>query len=200
MEHGGGNNSHLHRVVTSFGHLLHHGRRPVLPEGPPPRRRQHQVIEMIQDIKSHLHDWTDPDGDQRLPPQLLNKEAFDHSGLICGMGPRSTHLRPQRADPPLLREPAGRGEGRQDDLALYRNIERRPKLISKNRPIYKGSAPTSTCTAGSSTTCWASRWNCTPPLFAIARIVGWSARPHRGGAGVHEQDHPPACERRPGAG
>ncbi len=120
---------------------------------------------MIQDIKSHLHDWTDPEETSAYLRKLLNKEAFDHSGLIYGIGHAVYSISDPREQ--ILRSFVNQlavEKGRQDDLALYRNIEEEaPKLISKNRPIYKGSAPTSTCTAGSSTTCWASRWNCTPP-------------------------------------
>ena len=84
----------------------------MLPEGPRHGGANIKVIEMIQDIKSHLHDWTDPDETSAYLRKLLNKEAFDHSGLIYGMGHAALLPSPTpETDPPLLREPAGRGEG-----------------------------------------------------------------------------------------
>ena len=146
MEHGGRQQLHLHHPggdLLGFGHLLHHGRRPVLPEGARHGGANIKVIEMIQDIKGHLSDWTDPEETSHYLRKILNKETFDHSGLIYGMGHAVYSISDPREQ--ILRSFVNQlalEKGRQDDLALYRNIEvEAPKLISNNRPIFKGVSP-----------------------------------------------------------
>ena len=69
-------------------------------------------------------------------------------------------------------------KGRQDDLALYRNIEvEAPKLISNNRPIFKGVSPNIDLYSGFLYDLLGIPMELYTPLFAIARIVGWSAHP-----------------------
>ena len=136
-----------------------------------------KVIEMIQDIKSHLHDWTDPEETSAYLRKLLNKEAFDHSGLIYGMGHAVYSISDPREQ--ILRSFVNQlavEKGRQDDLALYRNIEEEaPKLISKNRPIYKGVSANIDLYSGFLYDLLGIPVELYTPLFAIARIVGWSA-------------------------
>ena len=203
MEHGGGNNSTFTtRVVTSSGSDTYSTMAAALSslKGPRHGGANIKVIEMIQDIKGHLSDWTDPEETSHYLRKILNKETFDHSGLIYGMGHAVYSISDPREQ--ILRSFVNQlalEKGRQDDLALYRNIGGGPKLISNNRPIFKGSAPTSTCTAGSSMTCWASPWSSTPPVRH--RPDRGLERPPDRGAGVHEQDHPPRLhERHAGAG
>ena len=132
---------------------------------------------MIQDIKAHLDDWTDPDQTRRYLAKLLNKEAFDHSGLIYGMGHAVYSISDPREQ--ILRafvHQLAEEKGRQDDLALYRNIEEEaPKLISKNRPIYKGVSPNVDLYSGFLYDLLGIPMELYTPLFAIARVVGWSA-------------------------
>ena len=180
MEHGGGNNSTFTtRVVTSSGSDTYSTRAAALSslKGPRHGGANIKVIEMIQDIKAHLDDWTDPDQTRRYLAKLLNKEAFDHSGLIYGMGHAVYSISDPREQ--ILRafvHQLAEEKGRQDDLALYRNIEEEaPKLISKNRPIYKGVSPNVDLYSGFLYDLLGIPMELYTPLFAIARVVGWSA-------------------------
>ena len=180
MEHGGGNNSTFTtRVVTSSGSDTYSVMAAALSslKGPKHGGANIKVIEMIQDIKSHLHDWTDPDETSAYLRKLLNKEAFDHSGLIYGMGHAVYSISDPREQ--ILRSFVNQlavEKGRQDDLALYRNIEEEaPKLISKNRPIYKGVSANIDLYSGFLYDLLGIPVELYTPLFAIARIVGWSA-------------------------
>lgn len=180
MEHGGGNNSTFTtRVVTSSGSDTYSTMAAALSslKGPRHGGANIKVIEMIQDIKAHLDDWTDPDQTRRYLAKLLNKEAFDHSGLIYGMGHAVYSISDPREQ--ILRafvHQLAEEKGRQDDLALYRNIEEEaPKLISKNRPIYKGVSPNVDLYSGFLYDLLGIPMELYTPLFAIARVVGWSA-------------------------
>ena len=180
MEHGGGNNSTFTtRVVTSSGSDTYSTMAAALCslKGPRHGGANIKVIEMIQDIKSHLHDWTDPEETSAYLRKLLNKEAFDHSGLIYGMGHAVYSISDPREQ--ILRSFVNQlavEKGRQDDLALYRNIEEEaPKLISKNRPIYKGVSANIDLYSGFLYDLLGIPVELYTPLFAIARIVGWSA-------------------------
>ena len=180
MEHGGGNNSTFTtRVVTSSGSDTYSTMAAALCslKGPRHGGANIKVIEMIQDIKSHLHDWTDPDETSAYLRKLLNTEAFDHSGLIYGMGHAVYSISDPREQ--ILRSFVNQlavEKGRQDDLALYRNIEEEaPKLISKNRPIYKGVSANIDLYSGFLYDLLGIPVELYTPLFAIARIVGWSA-------------------------
>ena len=180
MEHGGGNNSTFTtRVVTSSGSDTYSTMAAALSslKGPRHGGANIKVIEMIQDIKAHLTDWTDPDETRHYLAKLLNKEAFDRSGLIYGMGHAVYSISDPREQ--ILRSFVNQlalEKGRQDDLALYRNIEEEaPKLISKNRPIYKGVSPNIDLYSGFLYDLLGIPMELYTPLFAIARIVGWSA-------------------------
>ena len=180
MEHGGGNNSTFTtRVVTSSGSDTYSTVAAALSslKGPRHGGANIKVIEMIQDIKGHLHDWTDPDETSAYLKKILAKETFDHSGLIYGMGHAVYSISDPREQ--ILRSFVNElaiEKGRQDDLALYRNIEvEAPKLISKNRPIYKGVSANIDLYSGFLYDLLGIPVELYTPLFAIARIVGWSA-------------------------
>ena len=180
MEHGGGNNSTFTtRVVTSSGSDTYSTVAAALSslKGPRHGGANIKVIEMIQDIKGHLNDWTDPDETRAYLKKILAKETFDHSGLIYGMGHAVYSISDPREQ--ILRSFVNElaiEKGRQDDLALYRNIEvEAPKLISKNRPIYKGVSANIDLYSGFLYDLLGIPMELYTPLFAIARIVGWSA-------------------------
>ena len=180
MEHGGGNNSTFTtRVVTSSGSDTYSTVAAALSslKGPRHGGANIKVIEMIQDIKGHLNDWTDPDETSAYLKKILAKETFDHSGLIYGMGHAVYSISDPREQ--ILRAFVNElaiEKGRQDDLALYRNIEvEAPKLISKNRPIYKGVSANIDLYSGFLYDLLGIPMELYTPLFAIARIVGWSA-------------------------
>ena len=180
MEHGGGNNSTFTtRVVTSSGSDTYSTMAAALSslKGPRHGGANIKVIEMIQDIKGHLSDWTDPEETSHYLRKILNKETFDHSGLIYGMGHAVYSISDPREQ--ILRSFVNQlalEKGRQDDLALYRNIEvEAPKLISNNRPIFKGVSPNIDLYSGFLYDLLGIPLELYTPLFAIARIVGWSA-------------------------
>ena len=180
MEHGGGNNSTFTtRVVTSSGSDTYSTVAAALSslKGPRHGGANIKVIEMIQDIKGHLNDWTDPDETSAYLKKILAKETFDHSGLIYGMGHAVYSISDPREQ--ILRSFVNElaiEKGRQDDLALYRNIEvEAPKLIYKNRPIYKGVSANIDLYSGFLYDLLGIPMELYTPLFAIARIVGWSA-------------------------
>ena len=180
MEHGGGNNSTFTtRVVTSSGSDTYSTMAAALSslKGPRHGGANIKVIEMIQDIKGHLSDWTDPEETSHYLRKILNKETFDHSGLIYGMGHAVYSISDPREQ--ILRSFVNQlalEKGRQDDLALYRNIEvEAPKLISNNRPIFKGVSPNIDLYSGFLYDLLGIPMELYTPLFAIARIVGWSA-------------------------
>lgn len=180
MEHGGGNNSTFTtRVVTSSGSDTYSTVAAALSslKGPRHGGANIKVMEMIQDLKNNLSDWTDPDQTSEYLKKILRKEAFDHSGLIYGMGHAVYSISDPREQ--ILRSFVNQlavEKGRQDDLTMYRNIEEEaPKLISKNRPIYKGVSANIDLYSGFLYDLLGIPMELYTPLFAIARIVGWSA-------------------------
>lgn len=180
MEHGGGNNSTFTtRVVTSSGSDTYSTIAAALSslKGPRHGGANIKVIEMIQDIKAHLNDWTDREEVAAYLRKILNKEAFDHSGLIYGMGHAVYSISDPREQ--ILKSfvlPLAEAKGRHQDLALYRNIEElAPQLISESRPIYKGVSPNIDFYSGFLYDLLDIPMELYTPLFAIARIVGWSA-------------------------
>ena len=190
MEHGGGNNSTFTtRVVTSSGSDTYSTMAAALCslKGPKHGGANIKVVEMIRDLKSTLADWTDEGQVADYLTRLLNKEAFDRAGLIYGMG----HAIYSISDPRerVLRtfvQSLAEEKGRDKDLKLYQTIEDlAPKIIAGNRPIYKGVSPNVDFYSGFLYELLDIPLELYTPLFAIARIVGWSA--HRieelGGAG-----------------
>lgn len=180
MEHGGGNNSTFTtRVVTSSGADTYSVMAAALSslKGPKHGGANIKVMEMIQDLKNNLSDWTDPGQTSEYLKKILRKEAFDHSGLIYGMGHAVYSISDPREQ--ILRSFVNQlavEKGRHDDLTMYRNIEEEaPKLISKNRPIYKGVSANIDLYSGFLYDLLGIPMELYTPLFAIARIVGWSA-------------------------
>ena len=180
MEHGGGNNSTFTtRVVTSSGSDTYSTMAAALCslKGPKHGGANIKVVEMIQDLKSTLDDWTDQDQVADYLTRLLNREAFDRAGLIYGMG----HAIYSISDPRerLLRtfvQRLAEEKKRDKDLHLYQTIEElAPRIIAGNRPIYKGVSPNVDFYSGFLYELLNIPLELYTPLFAIARIVGWSA-------------------------
>lgn len=94
-------------------------------------------------MKKHLHDWTDEAEVEAYLRALLNKEAFDHAGLIYGMGHAVYSLSDPRAR--IFRsfvEELSQEKGLNEEFALYTLVERlAPKVIAEERKIYKGVSP-----------------------------------------------------------
>ena len=146
MEHGGGNNSTFTtRVVTSSGSDTYSTMAAAMCslKGPKHGGANIKVMEMMQDIKAHIHDVEDKEEIAAYLSKILNGEAFDHKGLIYGMG----HAVYSLSDP---RERIFKGyveklameKHMEKDLLLYNTIEETaPILIAQKRNIQKGVSP-----------------------------------------------------------
>ena len=180
MEHGGGNNSSFTtRVVTSSGSDTYSAIAAAMSSL---KGRKHgganlMVMNMMEDIRAHIKDYHDEEEIEHYLDKILNKEAFDKKGLIYGMG----HAVYSLSDP---RERVFKGfveqlanaKVRAEDMALYNNIERiAPMLIAKERKIFKGVSPNVDFYSGFVYDMLDIPKELYTPLFAIARIVGWSA-------------------------
>lgn len=177
-EHGGGNNSTFTtHVVSSSGTDTYSSVAASLGslKGPKHGGANKKVVEMIDDIKKNVKNIKDEDEVREYLKKILNKEAFDKSGLIYGIGHAVYSLSDPRTK--ILKKFVGKlakEKGTEDELALYELVERvAPGLLTKkrNRPVsanvdfYSGfvykmlGLPLELYT----------------PIFAIARIAGWSA-------------------------
>lgn len=180
MEHGGGNNSTFTtRVVTSSGSDTYATISAAMCslKGPKHGGANFKVMEMIEDIKNHVSDTSDPDQIKTYLEKIVDKEAFDHKGLIYGMGhavysisdPRERVFKSYVVE--LAKE-----KGREKDLMLYENIENTaPEIIARKRKIYKGVSPNVDFYSGFVYEMLGIPQELYTAMFAIARIVGWSA-------------------------
>ena len=179
-EHGGGNNSTFTtRVVTSSGTDTYSAMAAALCslKGPRHGGANLMVMQMMQNIRENLHDQEDDEELEAYLKKLLHGEAFDRKGLIYGMG----HAVYSLSDP---REVVFKGyveqlaheKGRDKDLALYAKIERMaPQLIAEERKIFKGVSPNVDFYSGFVYDMLGIPMELYTPLFAVARIMGWSA-------------------------
>ncbi|MBQ7001828.1 MAG: citrate/2-methylcitrate synthase [Oscillospiraceae bacterium] len=180
MEHGGGNNSTFTtRVVTSSGSDTYSTIAAAMSslKGPKHGGANIKVMEMMEDIRAHVTDYTDKEAMEAYLTKIINKEAFDGKGLIYGMG----HAIYSLSDPrervfKSYVERLAAEKGRQKDMELYRNIEElAPKVIAQNRKIYKGVSPNVDFYSGFVYDMLGIPQELYTAMFAIARIVGWSA-------------------------
>ena len=180
MEHGGGNNSTFTtRVVTSSGADTYSAIAAAMSslKGPKHGGANIKVMEMMEDIRGHVHDFTDKDEIEYYLAKILDGEAFDGKGLIYGMG----HAVYSLSDPrerifKQFVEMLASEKHREVDMALYNNIEEiAPKLIAKRRKIFKGVSPNVDFYSGFVYQMLGIPVELYTPIFAIARIVGWSA-------------------------
>ncbi|MDE6904300.1 MAG: citrate/2-methylcitrate synthase [Lachnospiraceae bacterium] len=180
MEHGGGNNStfttHLVSssatdtysvIAASLGSL----------KGPKHGGANIKVVQMFEDMKEVVKDWEDEEEVSRYLRALLNKEAFDRAGLIYGMG----HAVYSLSDPRAVIfhsfvERLSAEKGKQKEFALYTMVEKlAPKIIGEERKIYKGVSPNVDFYSGFAYSMLNLPLELYTPIFAIARIAGWSA-------------------------
>lgn len=180
MEHGGGNNSTFTtRVVTSSGSDTYSAIAAALSslKGHKHGGANIMVMKMMDDIRSHVSDYEDEEEISAYLAKILHKEAFDHKGLIYGMG----HAVYSLSDPREVIfkgfvEKLAKAKGRDKDMALYNNIEKiAPKLIAQERQIFKGVSPNVDFYSGFVYNMLDIPVELYTPLFAIARIAGWSA-------------------------
>lgn len=180
MEHGGGNNSTFTtRVVTSSGSDTYSAIAAALSslKGKKHGGANLMVMEMMKDIKAHIKDYADEEEIAHYLDRLLAKEAFDKKGLIYGMGHAVYSLSdPREVIFKSFVEKLAVEKHRDEDMLLYNNIEKiAPQLIAKERKIYKGVSPNVDFYSGFVYDMLGIPMELYTPLFAIARIAGWSA-------------------------
>ena len=180
MEHGGGNNSTFTtRVITSAGSDTYSTVAAAMSslKGPKHGGANIKVIEMMDDIRAHVSDPSDKEMLGDYLSKIINKEAFDEKGLVYGMG----HAVYSLSDPrervfKSYVEKLAKEKGRDKDLELYKNVEElAPELIAKYRRIYKGVSPNVDFYSGFVYDMLDIPRELYTPMFAVARIVGWSA-------------------------
>ncbi|MCM1027350.1 MAG: citrate/2-methylcitrate synthase [Roseburia sp.] len=180
MEHGGGNNSTFTtRVVTSSGADTYSVIAAALSslKGPKHGGANIKVVEMMQDLRKEVSDLEDEDEVRAYLNRILAKEAFDKKGLIYGMGHAVYSLSDPRAQvfKGFVRKLA-EAKGREKDFALYSMIERlAPEIIAAKARIYKGVSANVDFYSGFVYSMLEIPLEMYTPIFAIARIVGWSA-------------------------
>lgn len=180
MEHGGGNNSSFTtHVVTSsltdtystmaaaIGSL----------KGPRHGGANIKVVQMFEDMKQNVKDWADEEEVTAYLQALLHKDAFDHAGLIYGVG----HAVYSKSDPRAVIfksfvEKLSLEKGLEKEFALYSLVERlAPKVIGAERQMYKGVSINVDFYSGFVYHMLGLPMELYPTIFAIARVVGWSA-------------------------
>lgn len=180
MEHGGGNNSTFTtHVVTSSGSDTYSVMAAALSslKGPKHGGANIKVMEMMQDLKECVDDITDDAAVRVYLERLVDKQAFDQKGLIYGMGHAVYSLSDPRAMifKNFVRSLAEE-KGRMDDFNLYAMIERlAPEVIAEKRKIYKGVSANVDFYSGFVYSMLDIPLELYTPIFAMARIVGWSA-------------------------
>ena len=180
MEHGGGNNSSFTtHVVTSSGTDSYSAIAAALGslKGPKHGGANIKVVQMFDDLRNHVSDTTDREAVQDYLLKLLHKEAFDRKGLIYGMGHAVYSLSDPRAQVfKSFVSQLAHEKGRDADFALYEMVESLASdLIAKERHIYKGVSANVDFYSGFVYSMLGLPTELYTPMFATARIVGWSA-------------------------
>ncbi len=179
-EHGGGNNSTFTtHVVTSSGTDTYSSMAASLCslKGPRHGGANIKVVEMFADIRANVKNWDDEKEIADYLEKIVNKEAFDKSGLIYGMGHAVYSLSDPRSD--ILKEyvqALSKEKGREKEFSLYNAVAKlAPIVIGKKRKVYKGVSANVDFYSGFVYSMLDLPSELYTPLFAIARIVGWSA-------------------------
>ncbi|CZT57995.1 citrate/2-methylcitrate synthase [Solibaculum mannosilyticum] len=179
-EHGGGNNSTFTtHVVSSSGTDTYSVIAASLGslKGPKHGGANIKVVQMFEDMKKSLSDWTDEDAVADYLKKLLHKQAFDKAGLIYGMGHAVYSLSDPRAN--IFKKfvkSLSEEKGLTDEFQLYSTVERlAPQIISEERKIYKGVSANIDFYSGFVYSMLNLPLELYTPIFAISRISGWSA-------------------------
>ncbi len=179
-EHGGGNNSSFTtHVVTSSGTDTYSAMAAALGslKGPKHGGANIKVCHMFDEIKREVHDWSDEDEVRAYLTRILHGDAFDHSGLIYGVG----HAIYSKSDPRAeifksFVHQLATEKGMESEYQLYSAVERiAPQIISEERKMYKGVSVNVDFYSGFVYQMLGIPEELFTPLFAIARISGWSA-------------------------
>lgn len=179
-EHGGGNNSSFTtHVVASSGTDTYSVIAAALGslKGPKHGGANIKVVKMFEDMKQNIKDWTDEDEIHTYLHALLNKQAFDHSGLIYGMGHAVYSISDPRAN--IFKKfvkKLSEEKGLSDEYGLYSRVERlAPIVIGEERKTYKGVSANIDFYSGFVYHMLGLPSELFTPVFAMARIAGWSA-------------------------
>ena len=180
MEHGGGNNSTFTtRVVTSAGSDTYSVIAAALSslKGPKHGGANIKVVQMMQDLKEHVDDVTDEEQVRAYLRKLVRKEAFDRRGLIYGMGHAVYSISDPRARAfKQFVELLAEEKNHKQEFELYSMIERiAPEVIGEECAIYKGVSANVDFYSGFVYSMLGIPQELFTPIFAMARIVGWSA-------------------------
>ena len=180
MEHGGGNNSSFTtHVVTSTLTDTYSVMAAALGslKGPRHGGANIKVVQMFEDMQEELHDWTDEEDIADYLKRLLHGEAFDNKGLIYGLG----HAIYSKSDPraEILKgfvEQLAMEKGLENEYLLYSTVERlAPQIIASERKMYKGVCINVDFYSGLVYHMLGLPLELYTPIFAMARISGWSA-------------------------
>ena len=179
-EHGGGNNSTFTtHVVTSSGTDTYSCMAAALAslKGPKHGGANIKVVQMFEDMKEHVRDWKDEDEVRQYLQDLLDKKAFDKAGLIYGMGHAVYSLSDPRAN--IFKkfvEKLSREKGRNEEYELYSMVARLgPEVIAGERKMYKGVSANVDFYSGFVYHMLDLPLELYTPIFAMARVAGWSA-------------------------
>jgi citrate synthase len=179
-EHGGGNNSTFtNHVVTSSGTDTYSAVAASLGslKGPKHGGANIKVVQMFDDMKKNIKNWEDEKEVREYLHKLLNKQAFDNAGLIYGMGHAVYSLSDPRAK--ILKsfvEKLSVEKGMTKEFVLYSNVERlAPEVIASERKMFKGVSANVDFYSGFVYSMLGLPVELYTPIFAIARISGWSA-------------------------
>ena len=179
-EHGGGNNSSFTtHVVTSSGTDTYSAITAALCslKGPKHGGANLKTMGMFDELKREVKNWDDDEEISAYLEKLLNKEAFDRTGLIYGMGHAVYSVSDPRAQ--IFKgyvEKLAAEKQREKEFALYASVERlAAQLIAKKRKIYKGVSANIDFYSGFCYSMLGLPLELYTPLFAVARISGWSA-------------------------
>ena len=178
-EHGGGNNSTFTtHVVSSSGTDTYSSVAASLGslKGPRHGGANIKVVQMFDDMKANVPDWSD-ESIRDYVSKLLRREAFDHSGLVYGMGHAIYSVSDPRAE--VLKTFAKKlsiEKGMENEYDLYKRTARiASELIAEKRKIYKGVSPNVDFYSGMIYRMLRLPEELYTPIFAVARIAGWSA-------------------------
>lgn len=180
MEHGGGNNSTFttHVVTSSLSDTYSVMAAAIGSlKGPRHGGANIKVVRMFEDMKREVVDWADEEEVSDYLRALLHRDAFDHAGLIYGLG----HAVYSKSDPRAVIfkqfvEKLSVEKGLEKEFALYSLVERlAPQVIAEERQMYKGVSINVDFYSGFVYKMLGLPEELYTPIFAIARIVGWSA-------------------------
>ena len=180
MDHGGGNNSTFTtHVVTSSGTDTYSTIAAAMAslKGPKHGGANIKVTQMFEDMKMNVENWEDEEEVRQYLCDLLDKKAFDQKGLIYGMGHAIYSVSDPRADifKGFVKQLA-KEKGCEKEYGLYETVEwLAPEVIAEKRRIYKGVNANVDFYSGLVYSMLDLPPALYTPIFATARIVGWSA-------------------------